>query len=213
MPRFPGCEEKAVEERKDCAQNKMLQFIFSNIKYPEEAQKKGIEGTVVSKFVIGADGKIRDAEIVRKIGSGCDEAVLEIVAQMPDWIPGKKDGKSVAVEFHLPVKFKLADDAPKEEIKEEKRPDECFVKGLELQDLSIAPNPSTGTFRLKFSAEKKPLIIVVSDMDENLLYTKEIKNFSGLFDEEITVETKATIANVIIMQGKLLHTSRITIVK
>ncbi len=132
---------------------------------------------------------------------------------MPDWIPGKKDGKSVAVEFHLPVKFKLADDAPKEEIKEEKRPDECFVKGLELQDLSIAPNPSTGTFRLKFSAEKKPLIIVVSDMDENLLYTKEIKNFSGLFDEEITVETKATIANVIIMQGKLLHTSRITIVK
>jgi len=189
MPRFPGCEEKAIEERKECAQNKMLQFIFSNIKYPEEAQKKGVEGTVVSKFIIGVDGKIRDAEIVRKIGSGCDEAVLEIIAQMPDWIPGKKDGKNVAVEFHLPVKFKLASDAPE---KEPAIPAPLAGKAsLELKNFSISPNPNNGEFRVHFEGEKMPLSLVVFNMKGETLFTKNIANFSGSFDEMISVKTSS----------------------
>ena len=38
-------------------------------------------------------------------------------------------------------------------------------------------------------------------------------DFSGYFDEEITVKTSTTTANVIIMQGNLMHNSRIAIVK
>ena len=113
MPRFPGCEanEGTKEAINECAQKEMLQFIYTNIKYPAAARKEGIEGTVVVKFVVDQTGKITTREIVRSIGGGTDEEVLAVVDKMPNWIPGKKDGKVVDVYYHLPVKFKLAADA------------------------------------------------------------------------------------------------------
>ncbi len=113
MPRFRGCEanEGTKEAINECAQKEMLQFIYTNIKYPAAARKEGIEGTVVVKFVVDQTGKITTREIVRSIGGGTDEEVLAVVDKMPNWIPGKKDGKVVDVYYHLPVKFKLAEDA------------------------------------------------------------------------------------------------------
>ena len=108
MPRFPGCEELTdIGERTSCSQKKMLEFIFTNIKYPKEAREKGIEGMAVVQFVVEKDGSIVDAEIVRSIGSECDEEVLKVVYMMPNWIPGKQRGKAVRTQFNLPVKFKL----------------------------------------------------------------------------------------------------------
>ncbi len=76
-PYFPGCEEKAaLNERKKCADEKMLQFIYYNIKYPAEAVAQKVEGMVVIKFVIEKDGTITNAEIAREIGAGCGQAAL-----------------------------------------------------------------------------------------------------------------------------------------
>ncbi len=109
MPRFPGCEEMAdAEQRKSCSQKKMLEFIYTNIKYPKNAREKGIEGMSVVKFIVEKDGSIADAEILRSIGGECDEEVLKVVYMMPNWIPGKQSGKAVRTQFLLPVKFKLA---------------------------------------------------------------------------------------------------------
>jgi bla regulator protein BlaR1 len=112
MPRFPGCEELKIDqkERETCAQKKMLEFIYSNIKYPKEARELGIQGTAVARFIIGKDGQILAPEIIRSIHSSIDEEVLRIVDEMPDWIPGKEAGKTVNVQFNLPVKFKLDGD-------------------------------------------------------------------------------------------------------
>ncbi len=116
MPRFPGCEEITdAAEREKCAQTKMLEFIFKNIKYPAEARKNGVEGMSVVKFIVEKDGSISEAETVRTIGSGCDEEVLKVVYMMPKWIPGKQSGKPVRTQFMLPVKFKLDAEAPKNE--------------------------------------------------------------------------------------------------
>ncbi len=118
MPRFPGCEEITdAAERTKCAQTKMLEFIFKNIKYPDEARKNGVEGMSVVKFIVEKDGSISEAEIARSIGSGCDEEVLKVVYLMPNWIPGKQRGRTVRTQFMLPVKFKLDAEAPKNENK------------------------------------------------------------------------------------------------
>ncbi len=111
MPRFPGCEDVAAAERNQCAQTKLMEFIFNNIKYPAEAKEKGIEGTVFVKFIVETDGSIADAEIARNVEGGCGEEVLRLVYTMPKWIPAKQDGKAVRAQFALPVKFKL-DAAP-----------------------------------------------------------------------------------------------------
>ena len=114
MPRFPGCENITdVDEQTKCWQTKMLEFISSNLKYPEAARKNGIEGMSVVKFIVEKDGSITEAETVRAIGGECDEEVIKVVYMMPKWIPGKQGGKTVRTQFMLPVKFKLDGEAPK----------------------------------------------------------------------------------------------------
>lgn len=107
MPRFPGCEDKAMsrEERKACSDQAMLAFIYQYLEYPQVALQNGIEGTVVVRFVVEKDGSITDAQVVREIGGGCGKAVLKVVETMPLWIPGSQQGRKVRVQFNLPVRF------------------------------------------------------------------------------------------------------------
>jgi periplasmic protein TonB len=108
MPRFPGCEDTAnKDERKKCAEQKMLEYIYKNIKYPAIARENGVEGTVVITFVVETNGSITDATIARDIGATCGQEALRVVNMMPKWIPGKQRGNAVRVQFNLPVKFKL----------------------------------------------------------------------------------------------------------
>ncbi|MEZ4949421.1 MAG: M56 family metallopeptidase [Saprospiraceae bacterium] len=107
MPRFPGCEDESGDKDK-CAQQRMLEYIYKNIQYPEEAKKADVEGTVVVSFIVSSwGGKIIQPEIKRSIGGGTDEEVLRVVNLMPPWIPGRQNGKEVNVRFHLPIRFKL----------------------------------------------------------------------------------------------------------
>lgn len=108
QPSFPGCETIFDKmEKKKCTDERMLQFIYTNIKYPAEARENGIEGMVVVKFVVEKNGSVTNAEIARDIGSGCGREALRVVRLMPDWEPGKQKGRPVRVQFNLPVKFKL----------------------------------------------------------------------------------------------------------
>jgi protein TonB len=95
MPAFPGGEKA------------MLRYIQSNVNHPEEAKKKGIEGTVVARFVVSKDGRIRDIEILKNPGGGCGEEVVRLLKNMPRWEPGKQRGRKVTVYYKLPVKFEL----------------------------------------------------------------------------------------------------------
>ena len=109
MPRFPGCDNEPgdAKAKEQCAQKKMLEFIYKNIKYPAIARENGVEGTVVVTFVVEKDGSISDAKTLRDIGAQCGEEALRIVKMMPKWTPGKQRGNSVRVQFNLPVRFKL----------------------------------------------------------------------------------------------------------
>ncbi|MFZ1457552.1 MAG: TonB family protein, partial [Saprospiraceae bacterium] len=112
MPRFPGCEDQAVgHERDDCAKTKMLEYIYQNLKYPQEARKNNVEGQVVLQFVVEKDGRLNDIKVVRDIGAGCGIAASQVIESMNTmksrWIPGKQSGKSVNVLYTLPIKFKL----------------------------------------------------------------------------------------------------------
>lgn len=109
MPRFPGCEQKAIgkSELKKCAQDEMLKFVGENIKYPAIAKENGIEGRVIVQFVVGKNGQVKNAKILRDIGGGCGNEALRVVNSMPNWIPGKQRGRPVDVQYTLPVGFEL----------------------------------------------------------------------------------------------------------
>ncbi len=113
MPRFPGCEdlEGSIAEKDNCAKEKLLAFVYDNIAYPDSALEKGIEGTVVLRFIVDKEGKVTNDTILKDIGGGCGEAALNVVRsmnEMPEkWTPGIHKGKAASVYFTLPVKFKI----------------------------------------------------------------------------------------------------------
>ncbi len=108
-PTFKGCESIAdKEEKKACANEKLMAFIYQNIKYPSLARENNIQGMVVVQFVVEQDGSISNIKCLRDIGAGCGEEAMRVVEAMPNWNPGKQRGRPVRVMFTLPVKFKLA---------------------------------------------------------------------------------------------------------
>ncbi len=113
MPRFPGCEKLDIpdEQKKQCADQKMLEFIYKNIKYPTLARQNGVEGTVVISFIVEKNGKISEETIVRDIGAGCGLESLRVVKLMKKkkikWTPGMQEGQRVRVHFMIPIKFAL----------------------------------------------------------------------------------------------------------
>ena len=109
MPRFPGCEDMdgTKEEKMKCAEEKLLEFVYANTKYPTIARETGIEGRAILQFVVDQSGNITKANIVRDLPGGCGDEALRVVNKMPKWIPGRQRGRPVSVLYTLPVVFKL----------------------------------------------------------------------------------------------------------
>ncbi len=112
MPMFPGCDGLSnYQERKQCSDKKMLEFIYKNVKYPSLARENGVEGTVVISFVIEKDGSISNIKTLRDVGAGCSEAAQSVVEKMQNlpqkWVAGRQGNEKVRVQFNLPIKFKL----------------------------------------------------------------------------------------------------------
>ena len=84
-----------------------IKFLQDNMKYPEEAIKRHINGKVFVTFVVEVDGSITNVKLLRGIGYGCDEEAIRIVKSMPKWVPGKQKGVPVRTQFNLPINFKL----------------------------------------------------------------------------------------------------------
>ena len=83
-----------------------LRGIQEKIKYPEIALRARVEGKVYVKAFVDEKGNVVDAEVVKGIGAGCDEAALEAILKTK-FTPGKQRGKPVKVEITIPVQFKL----------------------------------------------------------------------------------------------------------
>jgi protein TonB len=83
----------------------MEKFIAKNVKYPKEALKQRIGGTVYYSFVVLPDGKLTDITIIKNIEGGCGEASMEVIKKMPPWHPGLLKDKPVAVKVYIPMKF------------------------------------------------------------------------------------------------------------
>jgi TonB family protein len=112
MPLFPGCEDISdYEERKSCADQKLMHYVYANVKYPEEAIKEDREGAAVVRFKVNYKGEVLGEELVRDPGARMGVEALRVVKGMIAdgirWTPGRSQGRPVTVQFNLPVKFKL----------------------------------------------------------------------------------------------------------
>lgn len=116
--RFPGCEQldTTIAFIAQCANANLLNFVYSNIRYPQKAIENNIEGTVVVRFVVEPDSTVSSPEVLRDIGEGCGVEVLRVIELINQagarWKPGKVGGRPVRSYFTLPIKFKLEELPP-----------------------------------------------------------------------------------------------------
>ena len=95
QPEFPG------------GTGALMKFLGDNIKYPVIAQENGIQGRVITTFVVERDGSITDVQVVRGQDPSLDKEAVRVIKTMPKWKPGQQRGKPVRVRFTLPVQFRL----------------------------------------------------------------------------------------------------------
>lgn len=95
MTAFPG------------GQAAFMNYLSSNMKYPKDCQEAGIQGRVVVQFVIGKDGRIMNARVIKSVHPSLDKEALRVVNSMPRWTPGKQKGKPVSVTYTVPLMFRL----------------------------------------------------------------------------------------------------------
>ncbi|MEX0721218.1 MAG: energy transducer TonB [Balneolaceae bacterium] len=75
-----------------------------SIEYPRFALRTGIQGLVEVEFIVTKRGDVVDPVIIRGIGGGCDEAVLEGI-KLQKFTPGVKDGALTNFKIKETVQF------------------------------------------------------------------------------------------------------------
>jgi len=95
MPEFAG------------GQAALLRYLRDHLRYPRQALSAGMDGRVFMSFVVGADGRISDVQVLKGLGYGLDEEAQRVVRQMPAWTPGYQSQHAVAVRFTLPINFQI----------------------------------------------------------------------------------------------------------
>lgn len=74
--------------------------------YSNEARQAKYQGTVYLSVVVDAEGRPRDIRVQRSLGMGLDEKAIEAVRGWR-FEPGRKDGRTVAVQVVVEVSFRL----------------------------------------------------------------------------------------------------------
>lgn len=206
MPEFPGCAgiEDGVE-RNQCSNKHLFEFIFSNVKYPEEAHKNGIEGKVIVKFVVDKEGNVIKPELLKDPGAGLGKEVLRVINlmnEMPEkWTPGKQGGKNVNVSLTLPVAFKA-------EKKDDAKPDISANQTLELQHFNAFPNPTTGNLNLEIGEVNFPTTVRINDVNGREIYTRTFEKTDTktikINDIDVSKAPKGNLFIVIEQDGKTI---------
>jgi protein TonB len=101
VPIFPGCENVAKSERRNCFQDQMNKHIRKNFRYPEIAQEMGIQGRVYVNFIIAKDGSISNVRM-RGPDKNLEKEAQRIISKLPTMTPGKQRGKPINVKYSIP---------------------------------------------------------------------------------------------------------------
>lgn len=85
----------------------LREWVYQYLKYPQNAVRNGVQGTVTVQFVIEKDGKISDVKVVKGVDEELDAEALKVVSASPKWKAGKVGGAKVRSSLTLPIDFRL----------------------------------------------------------------------------------------------------------
>ena len=166
----------------------MMKFISDNIVYPKEAHANGIQGRVISSFVVMKDGSISDLQVVRGVDPLLDAEALRVLGLMPDWKPGKQRGQAVNVRFTLPVVFRLSGNESKVIVDDLSVKESVLSVEAQLLPNYVYPGGEDAFFRF---------------ISERIKYPVEAqeKGLQGLVNARYKIDEKGNVVDVAIEKG------------
>jgi TonB family protein len=172
MPVFPGGDAA------------LLKFIAENTRYPKEAKDQNIQGRVITRFKVNADGTVSDVSVLKGVNPYLDAEALKVVSTIPKFTPGKLNGVAVPVWYMVPITFTLSGDPKKSRFE---------VEGTDTVYLSTNTMPS---FTGGNEALKK-------FKEENVKFPPVIKSLGieGVVMVRFNIEKDGSVSNVKIIQG------------
>lgn len=82
-------------------------YLQNSLHYPAEALENKVKGKVTVQFTVRTDGSLDEFNIIKGLGFGCDEEVIRLVKEGPQWKPTTEDDVAVESEVIVRVKFAL----------------------------------------------------------------------------------------------------------
>ena len=184
MPEFPGGMEA------------LNAYLRNNIRYPQEAQKAGIQGRVIIQFIVSKDGSITDAEVVESVDPQLDAEGLRLIKNMPRWKPGMRKGQAIRVKQTLPIRFAFTKTSDKPE-----NSNSIFLKSgsynSSLKDVILLVNEqevSPEIFRA-IDPQRIQSVTVLKDQASLAKYTTD-KSKTGIIQVKLKKEDQASDINI-----------------
>ncbi|WP_270711955.1 M56 family metallopeptidase [Phocaeicola coprophilus] len=184
MPEFPGGMEA------------LNTYLRNNIRYPQEAQKAGIQGRVIIQFIVSKDGSITDAEVVESVDPQLDAEGLRLIKNMPRWKPGMRKGQAIRVKQTLPIRFAFTKTPDKPE-----NSNSIFLKNgsynSSLKDVILLVNEqevSPEIFRA-IDPQRIQSVTVLKDQASLAKYTTD-KSKTGIIQVKLKKEDQASGINI-----------------
>lgn len=87
---------------------KMYEYITNNFVYPEEAEKRSVNGKMEVEFTVEKSGDITYVGILKGLDYSIDEEVLRLLKAMPRWTPATKNGVPVRYKVSMPITIRAS---------------------------------------------------------------------------------------------------------
>lgn len=212
MPLFPGVSptEGTAAERKQRSDRSILEYIYSNIQYPKAAKEAGIEGIVMLSFTVTEKGLMEDLKVEKAPSTDLGKEAYRALNNIEGtWTPAKSNGKAVATEMTIPIKFRF-DKEQTAETPNTKLPTPSAT--LTLGDFKLTPNPNNGEMLVNFQSTASPVLIQVFDVNGQEVYKEYLPNFAGSYRKTIRLDKVAKGSHVlsIIQDSKRFTTKFVT---
>ena len=184
MPEFPGGMEA------------LNTYLRNNIRYPQEAQKAGIQGRVIIQFIVSKDGSITDAEVVESVDPQLDAEGLRLIKNMPRWKPGMRKGQAIRVKQTLPIRFAFTKTSDKPE-----NSNSIFLKNgsynSSLKDVILLVNGQEVSLEIFRAIDPQRIqsVTVLKDQASLAKYTTD-KSKTGIIQVKLKKEDQASDINI-----------------
>ena len=84
-------------------------YLEAHLAYPSCAREAGIEGKVTISFFVLPDGTVFRPRIEKGIHKKCDQVALQVIKNMPTWVPAMHNGLPTASKTKITLHFRLTE--------------------------------------------------------------------------------------------------------